>query len=292
MSSAALSTYAAPAHDLAPTRAPSFRYTGTGGDLFVTFLVGSILTAITFGIYLPWFIVKLNRYFAAHTEFETRTGTLRFDFQGTGGDLFVKLLVGGLLTSVTLGLYAPWFVTNLIKYNCDGSTATGADGTKYGVRYAGTGGALFVALFVGLLLSSVTFGLYAPWFLCRLYREVAANAAILENGEATGTAEFVGQGGDLFGPFVVGLLLTAVTFGIYSSWLQITINRFVLQHARLHLREGTFSGDFHGTGGGLFVKNLVGSLLTMVTFGLYGAWFTTAMMRFQLENTSIDSVSA
>ena len=40
----------------------------------------------------------------------------RLNFQGTGGALFVKFLVGMLLTGITFGIYGSWFMCNLLKY--------------------------------------------------------------------------------------------------------------------------------------------------------------------------------
>jgi uncharacterized membrane protein YjgN (DUF898 family) len=42
---------------------------GTGGEFFVTFLVGYLLTLITIGIYMPWFIVKLWKFQFNNQEF-------------------------------------------------------------------------------------------------------------------------------------------------------------------------------------------------------------------------------
>ena len=93
---------------------PNFQ--GTGGELFVTFLVGYLLTMITFGIYMPWFICKLANFLMANTTLgPTKRGELRLEFSGTGGELFVTFLVGYLLTMITFGIYAPWFVSKLIK---------------------------------------------------------------------------------------------------------------------------------------------------------------------------------
>src|SRR5690606_25195133 len=43
---------------------PNFQ--GTGGELFVTFLVGYLLTVVTIGIYAPWFHCKLLNFMASN----------------------------------------------------------------------------------------------------------------------------------------------------------------------------------------------------------------------------------
>ena len=46
--------------------------------------------------------------------------------------------------------------------------------------------------------------------------------------------------------------------------------------------------DFVGTGGELFVVNLVGMLLTMITFGIYFPWFQVNLVKFNTHNTRIN----
>ena len=65
------------------------------------------------------------------------TGAVRPNFQGTGGELFVTFLVGYLLTAITIGIYAPWFVAKLIKFFTNNTTAIAQDGTRFRLRFAG-----------------------------------------------------------------------------------------------------------------------------------------------------------
>jgi uncharacterized membrane protein YjgN (DUF898 family) len=75
-----------------------FHFNGTGGALFVKFLIGGILTAITFGIYYAWFVTNVMKYLSENLTVQgTQKGDLRLEYRGTGGALFVKLLVGGLI---------------------------------------------------------------------------------------------------------------------------------------------------------------------------------------------------
>jgi len=41
------------------------------------------------------------------------------DFLGTGGQLLVTLLVGYLLTIITAGIYGPWFICKLYKFELE-----------------------------------------------------------------------------------------------------------------------------------------------------------------------------
>ncbi len=265
------------------------RFSGQGGDLFVTVLVGYLLSMVTLGIYIPWFVCKLHAYLAASTRIEgTPRGTLQLEFTGQGKDLFVTGLVGVLLSIVTCGIYAPWFLVKLAQFFADHTHAIAPDGTRYSARFEVTGGELFVALLVGGLLCGVTLGIYTPWFLCNLQRLVLSKTTILEDGTAHGSFSFTGEGGELIGTFLLGVLLMIVTFGIYAAWFQVSLLQFFTRHTTLTLGGSSWRGRFSGTGGELLILNLVGYLLTVITLGIYGAWWIVKQLTFQTDHHHFD----
>jgi uncharacterized membrane protein YjgN (DUF898 family) len=270
---------------------PNFQ--GTGGELFVTFLVGYLLTMITFGIYLPWFICKLQSFVMANTTLgPTKRGELRLEFTGRGGELFVTGLVGYLLTIITLGIYMPWFMVKLIKFFSENTVATAQDGTRLRPRFEGTGGELFVTFLVGYLLTMITFGIYAPWFLCKLNKVLRQRTIILENEQPVGNFDFEGKGGELFVTFLVGYLLTIITVGIYFPWFQVKLMKFFAENTRVVYQGRMYAGAFHGTGGEFFVVNLVGYLLTMLTIGIYMPWYMIKLWKFQFNNHEFNEIGA
>src|SRR5690606_40710422 len=132
-------------------------------ELFVTFLVGLILTVITLYIYTPWFICKLNKAIYSRTaihENEQRVGN--FDFEGTGGELFVTFLVGALLTVITLYIYLPWFQVKIMSFIAE-NTRVHYQGRGFGGQFHGTGGAFSVTLLARLLLTVTTLHRSHPW---------------------------------------------------------------------------------------------------------------------------------
>ena len=52
---------------------------------------------------------------------DRKTVSLRFN--GSGGQLFVNMLVGYVLTIITLGIYFPWFYCSLIKWFTENTQA-------------------------------------------------------------------------------------------------------------------------------------------------------------------------
>jgi len=256
-----------------------------GGELFVTILIGYLLSAVTLGIYLPWFMCKLVRLLASKTTIAgTDHGTVRLSFEGQGGALFVKFLVGYLLTMVTLGIYGAWFIMDLTRFFADNTVGQADDGTRYNLSFQGKGGEFFVKLLVGYLLTMVTLGIYMPWMLCAIQKYMMEKTAILENGQAAGGFTFTGEGGGLFVKFLVGYLLTVVTLGIYFAWFQVSLFQFFARATTVTLGRRNYAGDFVGTGGQFFVMFLVGYLLTVITLGIYGAWFMAKVIGFQINN--------
>jgi uncharacterized membrane protein YjgN (DUF898 family) len=270
---------------------PNFQ--GTGGELFVTVLVGVLLTVITLYIYMPWFMCRMARYFADNTTLgPTRRGELRLEFTGKGGELFVTLLVGMLLTIITLYIYMPWFMVKLIKFFCANTQAVAQDGTRYRLEFEGTGGELFVTFLVGALLTMITLYIYMPWFMCKIYKAIFSRTAILENEQRVGNFDFEGTGGELFVTFLVGALLTVITLYIYMPWFQVKILKFIAENMRVHYQGRVFGGQFHGTGGEFFVTLLVGLLLTVITLYIYYPWFIVNLWKFQYNNLEFNEMGA
>jgi uncharacterized membrane protein YjgN (DUF898 family) len=268
---------------------PNFQ--GTGGELFVTFLVGYLLTIVTIGIYTPWFYCKLVNFMLSNTTLgPTRRGDLRLEFTGKGGELFVTFLVGYLLTLITIGIYTPWFMVKLIKFFANNTTAAAQDGTRYRLNFEGTGGELFVTFLVGMLLSMITLYIYMPWFMCKLRKVLYTRTAILENEQPVGNLDFEGTGGQLFVTGLVGMLLCAVTLYIYMPWFQVKLTKFWAENTRIHYQGRVFAGAFHGTGGEYFVTFLVGYLLTLVTIGIYMPWFMVKLWKFDFNNHEFSEI--
>jgi uncharacterized membrane protein YjgN (DUF898 family) len=267
------------------------KFTGTGGGLLVKFLVGMILSAITLGIYVPWFVVNLTKYIYEHTTLETPKGAVSLSFSGTGGQFFLMYIVGVILTMITLGIYIPWFITKFIRFFVDHSTGTGQQGEPYQLHYQGTGGGLFVTFIVGYILTVITLGIYTPWFICKVNAYLLGETRLMTGEVHLGELAFTGTGGNLFVTFLVGYLLTIITIGIYGAWFAVKLIRFNVQGTQIKIADQVWSGDFDGTGGQLLVLFLVGYILTFLTLGIYGAWFTCNLLRFHFDNTRLKPVA-
>ena len=271
----------------APAVGPAARldFTGTGGELLGQMLVGMILTMVTFGIYQPWFVVNLRKWMYSRTRILTPQGPMQLSFEGTGFLCFVEVYLTALLIPLTLFIYTPWYVANATRFFTNNSFATAADGTRYRLDYAGTGGQLFGLILVNMLLTTITFGIYTPWAVCNLQRAMLEKTSIYSGTEKVGKLSFVGTGGGLIGMYLLGAILIPLTFGIYMAWFQVNIWKFFQKNTGVHVNGKTYRGDFTGTGGELFLI-LLQLILVPLTLGLYMFWLVCKQNRYYLNNST------
>lgn len=145
--------------------------------------------------------------------------------------------------------------------------ATLTIGYRWGERFSG----IFVTGMTGLLAWLTLAGVIAAIPYMRRRPAVAqagedetpshaeAAASIPSETDAIHLLRFHGSGGELFGIFVVNVLLTLLTLGIYSFWAKVKTRRYVWGQTE-------FAGDrfgFHGTGREL----LIGWIKALVLFG-------------------------
>ncbi len=204
-------------------------------------------------------------------------------FDGTGGDLFVKQLLLGILSLITCSLATPWVLVNVLKWR---KQHTVLDGKR--LDFDGTAGELFGHWIKWFLLSIVTCGIYLyfaridylKWEMKHTF--YAGETPFRPTGEPA--SFFDGTVAEYVGTAILSSLITACSCGIAGAWG----NTMVVQYET----KGTcICGDrfsYSGTGGGLFGIYLVNGLLTLVTCGIYSAWATCAINRYVYENTHVD----
>lgn len=213
----------------------------------------------------------------------------RFEYKGTGGGLFAELIVGGILTVCTFGLYSPWFICRLTDFVARQTRLIDNNGNSVRFLFVGTGADLFVHLIVGTLLTVCTFGIYGFWFSVNLTRFMIENLTAEDSSGEPIELSFHGTGADLFAQCIIAYVLTILTFGIYAPWMICTLHRFYYDNTRIHSSNGELTLTFRGTGSELFVTFVIGYVLTFLTLGLYSFWLQVELMRFTTGNTSVTS---
>ena len=211
-------------------------------------------------------------------------GGVRPKFQGSGGELLVTCLVGLLLCIVTAYIYLPWFVCKMARYVANNTTLGPTRRGELRVEFTGTGGELFVAYLVGMLLTIITLGIYTPWFICKILKFFSENTQAVAPDGTRYRLGFDGTGGELFVTYLVGMLLTMLTAGIYMPWFSVKMTKFFAEGTRVTYQGRVFQGQFHGTGGELFVIMLLHGFLTVITMYIYKPWFLVKQWEFDINN--------
>jgi len=131
--------------------------------------------------------------------------------------------------------------------------------------------------------------------------EELANGSSSGGGTAIAPAPvtFTGTGSEYFGIWIVNLLLTIITFGIYSSWAKVRRLKYFYRHTEV---AGS-AFDFHGDPVKIFIGRIIAigmliaynlsvrsrSLMTLVVVGAIAfvmPWLLRNSFRFRLYNTS------
>lgn len=232
-------------------------FKGTGGQYAVAvFIHLFLLGTITFGIYAVWAWVKIFRLKASHTLIHGKP----VSFTGTGGGLFVLILVQGLLTFVTLGIYGPWALCRFMDWKAR-STLVGGKPSEFN----GTGGGLFPLYLVHLvLLPILTFGISCFYGIYRLYAWKEEHT--LYGGERT---SFGAGFGSFLKVSLLSLLLNVLTFSLFTPWGLCMLYRWQVGGLAVGEGEGVSHFDRVRTGGpAVLILILVGLIPLMAIASL------------------------
>ncbi len=149
---------------------------------------------------------------------------------------------------------------------------------KGNCEFTGTGGQYFPTVFIHLLiLGTLTFGIYMPWALCRLWGLKASHTRIRGKD-----VSFTGRGGELLILALIQGLLTLVTLGIYAPWAASKILKWKMENTLVSGKPSAFNG----TGGSLFFLYLIHLvILPMLTLGIYYLWGVYRFYAWKEENS-------
>lgn len=233
-----------------PDRRPALTYDGRLGELYGIFLMNLLWTVLTLGIFRFWAITRLRRYLWSRTRFQEE----RLEYTGTGGELFVGVLlavlvlIGALVVTGLLGavLYAIWHplavVAALLFYGGIILLAAGAvfSAQRYrlsrtswaGIRGGMDGSMLAYGLRSVLYGAAVVLSLFqlAPWRSVRL-AEARINASSLGNLRF----RFQGRAGAVYLTYLLTLL------GILALLVLIGAAAWTVVSAYLPALQGVFA---------------------------------------------------
>jgi uncharacterized membrane protein YjgN (DUF898 family) len=277
-------------------RSYALAFYGKGADYFRIQIVNTILNIITLGLYYPWAKERQLKYLYSQNTFEDTP----FVFSGTGREMFkgyIKaIIILGLLYAASLFLIANEYVVSgmlllyggiicLMPLAIHGSyryrmAKTSWKGIRFG--YLGEKGILVAIFFKGIILTILTFGIYAPWFTINLRRYILSNIKV-------GDAQFIysGNGSEYFWLNLKGYFLTVLTFGIYLFWWQKDQFEFFVNNLRLQQGDDAVFFNSKASGSGFAGLMIVNFLIIVLTFGLGYPWAVTRTLKFVMSNIEV-----
>ena len=183
-------------------------FTGTALGYFGMKLLTNFLKVITLGIYTPWAICKMERWYASHTFINGKK--LRFD--GRGGAIIGKYILWSFLTIITFGIYGFWLSLNMNKWVAKHTHISNEHGeSKLNANVFAFNG---IKILTGLI-KIVSLGIAAPWATCIKERWIARHT-IIDGHEL----RFTGRGMSLFGKNILWGFLTIITFRYFQFQFQ------------------------------------------------------------------------
>ena len=150
-----------------------FGYRGNRAKLIGDYIIGSILSTVTLGIYQSWFTNNLRTYIIGNIRF----GSIYFGYEGDGGELFWINFKGLVLSILTLGIYYFWYQAEYMNYFVK-NTYLEHDGKRHELDANFEGSEYFGLLIVNLFLTLFTFGFGAPFATVRLAKFIINNISI------------------------------------------------------------------------------------------------------------------
>ncbi|MEB3328621.1 MAG: DUF898 family protein [Candidatus Sericytochromatia bacterium] len=286
------------------------RFRGEAATLLKLQLVNLGLTLVTLGIYRFWARARRRRYLYGQLSLQGH----RFAYHGTGEEGlhgFAKLagialamavaLMGlalGLQVGLTAGLgmsgkqaaQAGGAAMNLV--GCGLSLAyyplVHLAGRKYqlsrtslnGVRFSfrGTYGEAF-RLHVGrAILTMLTMGCYAPWYIAAQQRWATSRTYY---GSQAFDCDLTGR--QLAGPILLGVLLLPLTLGLSAFWIQAAIRR----EAAAATRFGQARFQDAVTGWGLLRWTALGVVAGGITAGLALPWVQVRSLAYRASCVTV-----
>lgn len=196
-------------------------------------ILGSLVTTATFGICFPFAVTWIFSWESRHTVLNGK----RLKFTGSAGGLFGTWIVCLLLTAITFGIYSLWIPIRIMKWKEantffeDEIPTFDAEQKLRREKASYFDGGFFQWLgwtILGSLITFITLGICYPWAVQMIYswrqrHKVYCKRRCTFDGKAVG----------LFGTWIVCILLSVITFGIYTLWIPVRLQKWVVSHTRL-----------------------------------------------------------
>jgi uncharacterized membrane protein YjgN (DUF898 family) len=284
----------------APATVHRLVFHGSAGGMFGIQAVNVLFTLLTLGIYYFWGKARVRSYLLGETELDGD----RLAYHGTGRELLIGFFKGAVVFFVPVALLTivpqvygfpeavkralatmlylvglllvPLAMVGARRYRLGRSSWRG-------IRFSFRGGAReFVGIFVvGTILTSLTLGIYYPFFATRRQAFMIAHSYF-----GSGRFDFDGRGRELLGPFLLMALLFLPTLGLSWFWFSARRTRVFTAHTRLGATR------FRSTvrGGRLAWLTISNVLAIVLTLGLAWPWTVVRSVRFTFRYLTVEGL--
>jgi uncharacterized membrane protein YjgN (DUF898 family) len=212
----------------------SFVFSGEIVKFIGVFLLGLLLSIITIGIYSPWFIRNIMKFFVNNTSHDENP----FEFKGKGGELFVIILVTYLIPIVFIALLST--ISSMFNHMHQSTLANG-----------------IIQVITMFVMIPYTYFVY-KWMVNVKYKSY--------------TIAWQTDAWDSFGTILIQYLLTVITIGIYYPLAMLKLYKYFAEKtiATNDIGSKKFGYDLEAGSDFLYLWGQV--LLIIVTLGIYYPW--------------------
>jgi uncharacterized membrane protein YjgN (DUF898 family) len=217
-------------------------------------LGGILLSIITLGIYMPWYIVRVSRYLTGEMSYQNK----KFEFTGKGGKLFLIMLLSFFVPLAAVIILYACLLTPAFLVSCTYTTATWAytipitlifyiilipfiyliykwyvSSIRLEAVHFQWNTQFFSSVFyilAQMLLLFVTLFICWPLACINIYRYFAGKTSALSNDKKIGKFGFEGKNGEGFLLFWGQALLSILTLGVYIPWAMKKMGNWMLKN--------------------------------------------------------------
>ncbi len=171
----------------------------------------ALIDVFSFGFAYPWALCLFQKWEKKHTVINGR----RLYFKGQGIEIFGWNILWNFLSVITFGIFSIWRVYYIYKWTVKNTVYDDGFGIAES-RFTGGGGAWFVHMLFVYLMTVFSFGFATPWAIKTYIKWQTANTEI-----GGSPLVFKGTGGQLFGRYMLYILLSFCTFGFFALFIPV-----------------------------------------------------------------------
>ena len=202
-------------------------------------------------------------------------GALGSTGSGAGGVMGVLFLALGFFLLVAGALVASVLFTN--KFYEFYYESLVLDGQP--CQYTGTTGELAKIILINAVLSMMTCGIYSLWGSVKMKEFIYSKVLV---GGQPNRLTFHGDPASLLGTYILGIILTYCTAGLYQPWFMNNIFAFMWENTKLDGRPYQFRKD----AGGWLGWSTIAMNFTVLSLGIYFPWGICNVLKWEAERVA------